>query len=782
MVLATNLGFPRIGVKRELKTALEAFWSGKQTDEQLRETGRQLRVRHWQLQRDAGIDQIPSNDFSFYDHVLDTILLTGATPPAYGTKADLHAYFAMARGHQTSACGHAHAAGEGDDDVSALEMTKWFDTNYHYIVPVFDAQQKFTLASTKPVDEFLEAKALGITTRPVILGPVSFLRLGKRRDHGATLDLLPQLLPVYTQLLQKLAEAGATWVQVDEPVLVLDAHEPTLEALRQAYATFARLSNKPKIVLATYFGTLHPNAKTAYALPVDALHIDLVRAPEQLDDALASIGAKTILSIGIVDGRNIWRNDLDTSLKLAQKSVSKLGDERVWIGPSCSLLHSPIDLAAETKLDDELKSWLAFATQKLHEISALAKAASGKADERFFDEARKAQDSRKASPRIHNAPVKHRIKGITARDASRQSAYPARRKAQAINLALPGLPTTTIGSFPQTKEVRQARADWRNRRITDAQYDSFLETETRKVIAWQEKAGIDMLVHGEYERNDMVEYFGEQLEGFFFTSNGWVQSYGSRCVKPPVIFGDVYRKGPMTVRWSAFAQSLTTQPVKGMLTGPVTILQWSFVRNDQPRSETCRQIAMAIRDEVVDLEKAGIAAIQIDEPAIREGLPLLDRDRPIYLQWAVESFRLSASGVKDETQIHTHMCYSEFNDIIQASADMDADVISIETARSQMELLDAFVNFKYPNEIGPGVYDIHSPRVPSAEEMEALIEKAAKLLPVERLWVNPDCGLKTRAWPETEKALIAMVQAAKNLRVKFGLPQAKAELKTAKAA
>ena len=781
MVLATNLGFPRVGVKRELKLALEAYWAGKQTAEQLAATARELRARHWKIQKDAGLSHIPSNDFSYYDHMLDTIQWTGATPASYGKAADLHTYFAMARGHQGDTCCAGHPAG-GTTDAQALEMTKWYDTNYHYIVPVFEAAQDFHLASTKPVDEFLEAKALGILTRPVLVGPVTFLTQGKRRDHGATLDLLPKLLPVYTQMLEKLAAAGAEWVQIDEPVLALDANPATQAALRQTYEAFARLASKPKIVLATYFGSLRPNATVAYNLPVDALHIDLVRAPEQLDDALAALPKTTILSVGVVDGRNIWRNDLDRSAAIVRRATEALGSDRVWVAPSCSLLHSPIDLAAETKLDAELKNWLAFATQKLAEIAALATAANGGDAKQAFAESKAAQESRKQSPRIHNPAVKDRLKAVTPADAKRHSPYPARRKAQAQHLALPGLPTTTIGSFPQTKDVRAARADWRNGRMTNEAYEAFLEAETRKVIAWQEKAGIDMLVHGEYERNDMVEYFGEQLEGFVFTSNGWVQSYGSRCVKPPIIFGDVSRKGPMTVRWSQFAQSLTKQPVKGMLTGPVTILQWSFVRDDQPRSATCYQIALAIRDEVVDLEKAGIAAIQIDEPAIREGLPLLTKDRAGYLAWAVESFRLSASGVRDETQIHTHMCYSEFNDIMQAIADMDADVISIETARSQLELLDAFVGFKYPNEIGPGVYDIHSPRVPSVEEMAALIEKAATLLPVDQLWVNPDCGLKTRAWPETEKALINMVEAARVLRKKFNLPQGKAELKASKAA
>lgn len=776
MVLATNLGFPRIGVKRELKTATEAYWAGKQTEEQLLSLAKQLRARHWQIQREAGLSHIPSNDFSFYDHVLDTIVLTGATPHQYGS-GGLASYFAMARGHQTGACcGHAHPI-ESIGDVQALEMTKWFDTNYHYIVPVFSADQTFHLASNKPIDEFLEAKSLGITTRPVILGPVSFLALGKRRDQGSTLELLPRLLPVYTQLLEKLAAVGAEWVQIDEPVLALDTHDSLQHAIRQTYETFAKLPSKPKILLATYFGSIRQNGPVIFNLPINALHIDLVRTPEQLSDVLTGLHNDIILSLGIVDGRNIWRNNLDHSLEIVKQAIEALGANRVWIAPSCSLLHTPIDLNAETKLDTEIRSWLAFAVQKLDEISVLAAAAQGKNVEETFQQVRAIFETKKTSQRIHNPNVKTRLAAITSFDTQRHSPYNVRHKAQVKHLALPGLPTTTIGSFPQTLEVRTARADWRNKRINDADYEKFLEAQIRKVVTWQEKIGLDVLVHGEFERNDMVEYFGEQLEGFVFTSNGWVQSYGTRCVKPPIIFGDVSRKGPMTVKWSQFAQSLTKQPVKGMLTGPVTILQWSFVRNDQPRATTCRQIALAIRDEVIDLEKAGIAVIQIDEPAIREGLPLLQKDRAHYLAWAVEAFRLSSSGVKDETQIHTHMCYSEFNDIIQSIADMDADVISIETARSQLELLDAFVSFKYPNEIGPGVYDIHSPRVPSIDEISELIEKAAHLLPIERLWVNPDCGLKTRGWAETEKALTHLVTAAQKLRQKFELVQTQAVLK-----
>jgi 5-methyltetrahydropteroyltriglutamate--homocysteine methyltransferase len=758
MVVAANLGFPRVGLNRELKKSIEAYWKGAAPVEALLDTAKMLKNRHWKLQAESGIDSIPSNDFTLYDHVLDAICLFGAVPERYGKiegNVSLDTYFAMARGSQ-----------KDGRDVVAMEMTKWFDTNYHYIVPEFKVGQKFALCSDKPVADFMEAKQAGFNTRPVLLGAVSFLLLGKIHGSEAeTVDLLPELLPVYKEVLTKLKAAGATHVQIDEPCLVLDLSDKARTAYKAAYAELANCGLE--IMLTTYFGALGDNLELAASLPVSGVHVDLVRAPEQLDAVIKACSGK-ILSLGVIDGRNIWKNDLNKTLVMLQHAAEKHGVDKLQIAPSCSLLHSPIDLAAETELDAEIKSWLAFATQKLTEIKLLANAVAGKKDEKAFAENEMAIASKMTSLKIHSKAVSERMAGLNAAAANRISSFDKRIEKQRIALKLPLLPTTTIGSFPQTEEVRQMRAKFKAGTISEAQYDEFLAKATEQAIRWQEEIDIDVPVHGEFERNDMVEYFGEQLEGFAFTKNGWVQSYGSRCVKPPIIFGDVSRKQAMTVRWSAFAQSLTKRHVKGMLTGPVTILQWSFVRNDQPRADTCRQIALAIRDEVVDLERAGINIIQIDEPAIREGLPLRQADWKAYLNWAVESFRISASGVKDETQIHTHMCYSEFNDIIDSIADMDADVISIETSRSAMELLEAFVNFKYPNEIGPGVYDIHSPRVPKQAEMEFLLEKALKVLRPEQVWVNPDCGLKTRGWAEVRPALEAMVEAAKSMRAKYG--------------
>ncbi len=771
MVIAANLGFPRIGANRELKKALESYWKGDTSEAMLQSTAKELRKTHWAMQAQAGIKHIPVGDFSFYDQVLDTIAMVGAIPERYqwkGQAVDLGTYFAMARGVQAkhthegpACCNHLHI------DAQAMEMTKWFDSNYHYIVPEFSASQTFAYASTKLVDEFKEAKSLGYHARPVLLGPVSFLLLGKTKDHAkAPLSLLDQLLPVYTQVLKTLADAGADWVQIDEPCLVLDLTAEARAAYKKAYEALANASPKLHIMLATYFGDLRDNLETTLGLPVAGFHVDLVRAPGQLDAVLAKLPAKKSLSLGVVNGRNIWRTDLDAAYTLAEKAVKKLGIEWVHIAPSCSLQLSPVDLDLEDKLDTELKSWLAFAKQKLREIALLSSAFTHGKDsvKAEFDECRKAMDARRTSKRIHNDDVKKRVAAVTEQMKVRASAFDKRIAKQNAALKLPLLPTTTIGSFPQTAEVRKARADFKAGKIDEKAYNKFLQEETTRCIKFQESIDLDVLVHGEFERNDMVEYFGEQLAGFAFTKNGWVQSYGSRCVKPPIIYGDVSRPKPMTVEWSKFVQSQTKRQMKGMLTGPVTILQWSCVRDDQPRSETTKQIALAIRDEVLDLERAGIQIIQIDEAAIREGLPLRRSDWQQYLQWAVDSFRITAGGVKDETQIHTHMCYSEFNDIIAAIADMDADVISIETSRSQMELLDAFVKFKYPNQIGPGVYDIHSPRVPSEAEMESLLRKALKVLSATQVWVNPDCGLKTRAWPETEAALKAMVTAAKKLR------------------
>ncbi len=756
MTIVTNLGFPRIGARRELKHALENYWRGETDAAQLQASAAALRARHWQLQRDAGVDVPPSNDFSPYDQVLDTAFLFDAIPARYRAllhSTPLDAYFAMARGLQRDGL-----------DLHALEMTKWFDTNYHYLVPELQRGQSFHLRGDKPLAEYREAKALGIETRPVLLGPVSFLLLSKTSDGSDPLDLLDNLLPVYAQLLAALKQEGAQWLQLDEPVLVQDLDAASKAAFERAYAYFSALP-RPDILLATYFGALEDNLALATTLPVEGLHVDLVRAPEQLDAVVRALPAERVLSLGLVNGRNIWRSPLDNALILARYALGHRGADKLWLAPSCSLLHCPVDLGLEKKFDAELRGWLAFSRQKLQELRVLADALDGKPEaEQALAQAREAIDARRRSPRVHNPKVKARLAALSAADARRDTPHAQRQLLQADALRLPAFPTTTIGSFPQTQDVRLARAQNKAGKLSDADYDTFLAEQTALCVRAQEQIGLDVLVHGEFERNDMVEYFGEQLDGFAFTGNGWVQSYGSRCVKPPIIFGDVSRPAPMTVRWSQYAQSLTDKPMKGMLTGPVTVLQWSFVRDDQARADTCRQIALALRDEVQDLEAAGIAAIQIDEPALREGLPLRRAHWQDYLDWAVQSFRISASGVADATQIHTHMCYAQFNDIIEAVAALDADVISIETSRSRMELLDAFARFDYPNQIGPGVYDIHSPRVPDSAEMVDLLRKAAAVLPAGKLWVNPDCGLKTRTWPETRAALEAMVDAARTLR------------------
>jgi 5-methyltetrahydropteroyltriglutamate--homocysteine methyltransferase len=757
------LGYPRIGSKRELKKACEQYWAGKSPIGDLLKTGRKIRMENWQLQKDKGIDLIPSNDFSFYDQVLDMSLTVGAIPERYHdvifskSRSELDLYFAMARGYQQDGL-----------DITAMEMTKWFDTNYHYIVPEFRRNQPFKLFSTKIINEFAEAKSLGITTKPVIIGPVSYLLLGKEKEEGFDrLDLIKNLLPVYIDVLKKLEAQHAEWVQFDEPFLAMDLTDKAKDALKYVYTEIRKQFPHLKTIVATYFEGLKDNLSVAASLPVCALHIDLVRCPEQLEEVLTSIPEKMTLSLGVVDGRNIWKNDLQQSLEIINKVINKIGKERVLIAPSCSLLHSPCDLdneVSEKILTPEIKEWLAFAKQKTEEVVVLKRLLSADPDHKTLaslEKSSKNVESRKSSKLIHNQAVKQRVADLTEADGRRINKYSVRRDEQQRALQLPLFPTTTIGSFPQTTEVRSWRAKFKKGEINAEEYDLLLKEETERTIRWQEEIGLDVLVHGEFERNDMVEYFGEQLAGFAFTQHGWVQSYGSRCVKPPIIYGDVHRPHPMTLYWSDYAQSLTNKPVKGMLTGPVTILQWSFVRDDQPRKVTCNQIALAIRDEVLDLEKAGIKIIQIDEPAIREGLPLRKIDWQQYLKWAVEAFRISSSGVKDETQIHTHMCYSEFNDILPNIADMDADVITIECSRSQMELLEAFADFKYPNEIGPGVYDIHSPRVPSKEEMIRLLDKAKSVIPADQLWVNPDCGLKTRNWSETKKSLETMVAAAK---------------------
>jgi len=764
-MLTQNLGYPRIGSQRELKKICENYWADKTGYKNVLQVGKNIRHENWNLQKEAGIDIIPSNDFSFYDHVLDHSLTFGAIPKRYNEvilkkgNSELDLYFAMARGYQKEGL-----------DVVAMEMTKWFDTNYHYIVPEFYKDQPFKLFSTKIIDEFYEAKQLGITTKPVLIGPVSYLLLGKEKETGfEKIDLIKNLLPVYIEILSRLATLNVEYIQFDEPFLTLDLTEKDKKAYEYAYKEIRKAFPRLKIVLATYFEGLGNNLALTTSLPVDVLHIDLVRAEAQLTDVIAALKEDTTLSLGLVDGRNIWKNDFEKTVSIINQAVEKRGLDKVWIAPSCSLIHSPVDLDNETNVQNlsaEIKQWLAYAKQKITEVATLKKLITNESPAstlQKFEENKIAIANRKISKIIHNPEVKQRVLGLKEQDAERLSPFSSRKiKQQELNL--PSYATTTIGSFPQTAEVRSWRAKFKNGTFTVEEYNELIAKETAKAVNWQEEIGLDVLVHGEFERNDMVEYFGEQLDGFAFSKNGWVQSYGSRCVKPPIIFGDVSRPKPMTVKWTAYAQSLTSKHMKGMLTGPVTILQWSFVRNDQPRSETCTQIALAIRDEVCDLENAGIKIIQIDEPAIREGLPLRKADWQNYLNWAVKAFKISASGVKDDTQIHTHMCYSEFNDIIQNIADMDADVITIETSRSQMELLDAFADFKYPNEIGPGVYDIHSPRVPKREEMVQLLKKAKAVIPSGQLWVNPDCGLKTRGWDETKKALIEMVEAAKEMR------------------
>lgn len=770
-----TLGTPRIGPRRELKSALESFWAGKSNEADLLKVATALRAANWAQQKARGITVVPSNDFSLYDQVLDTSVMVGAIPDIYGWRGgpvSLSTYFAMARGTQAEIAGHGCANGHHHGEptpqgVPAQEMTKWFDTNYHYMVPEFSAGQRFQLAALKPLEEYREAKALGYDTRPVLLGPVTYLKLGKSVDAELdVLSLLPQLVPVYIEILGRLAAEGAKWVQLDEPALVLDLDDRDRQAFRDVYGQIARELPHLDIMLATYFGGLGDNLDTVLGLPIAGLHLDLVRAPKQINAVIAKGPRDLVLSLGVVDGRNIWRADLPDLLDRLEPIVQQRGAERVQLAPSCSLLHVPVDLELETGLDADLKSWLSFSLQKMGELSTLGRAVSGDraAVQDQLSASARAAATRRKSPKVHDIAVISRSAAVTSAMIQRNSGFAARAALQHQRLQLPAFPTTTIGSFPQTAQIRQARAAHAKGAISDADYNTFLRGETARTIQWQEKVGLDVLVHGEFERNDMVQYFGEQLSGFAFTKEGWVQSYGSRCVRPPILFGDVSRPKPMTVGWWKYAQSLTAKPMKGMLTGPVTILNWSFVRDDVPRSTACRQIALAIRDEVGDLEQAGATMIQIDEAALREGLPLRRSEWKSYLDWAVECFRLCSSGVNDETQIHTHMCYSEFNDIIDAIAAMDADVISIETSRSKMELLDAFKTYKYPNEIGPGVYDIHSPRVPSVEEMTTLLQLARQRLSDGQLWVNPDCGLKTRGWDEVQGALVNMVEAARRIR------------------
>ncbi|MDR7118285.1 5-methyltetrahydropteroyltriglutamate--homocysteine S-methyltransferase [Caulobacter sp. BE254] len=772
-VTVATLGFPRIGPRRELKFALEDHWAGKTDSQALLATAATLRAAAWTRQAALGVVHVPSNDFSLYDHVLDTSVMVGAIPAIYGWSGgpiDTAGYFAMARGAQggatEAACAHGHGHHQGSG-LPALEMTKWFDTNYHYLAPEVSRDQTFALTSTKPVDEFLEARALGVHTRPVLLGPVTFLKLAKTKDESfSPLSLLPALAPVYAEILARLQQAGADWVQIDEPCLALDLTDFERGELRRAYGALTHAAPGLRLMLTSYFGAYGDNLATAVNLPVDGVHVDLARAPEELDAVLALAPESLVLSLGVIDGRNVWRADLPALLDRLDPIVSRRGGDRVILAPSCSLLHAPIDLELETAIDPEVRQWLAFGVQKIEELVVLATALNQGRDAVApqLAASQAAARARRASPRIHDAAVAARLAATTPDMARRRSPFGRRQAVQIARLDLPAFPTTTIGSFPQTEAVRQARSAHGKGQLSDVDYTAFLRAETARTVAWQAEIGLDVLVHGEFERNDMVQYFGEQLSGFAFTRHGWVQSYGSRCVRPPILFGDVSRPAPMTVDWWAYAQSLTDRPMKGMLTGPVTILNWSFVRDDVPRSLACRQIALAIRDEVTDLEAAGAKVIQIDEAALREGLPLRRGDWAAYLDWAVESFRLAASGVADHTQIHTHMCYSEFNDIIATIGAMDADVISIETARSKMELLDAFEAYAYPAEIGPGVYDIHSPRVPAVEEMTDLLKAAQARLSAGQLWVNPDCGLKTRKWPETQAALANMVEAARIVR------------------
>ncbi|MBA0162555.1 5-methyltetrahydropteroyltriglutamate--homocysteine S-methyltransferase [Pectobacterium versatile] len=745
-----TLGFPRVGLRRELKKAQENYWAGNATQEELLTVGRELRARHWQQQKDAGVDLLPVGDFAWYDHVLTTSLLLGNVPARHQNEdgsVDLDTLFRIGRGRAPTG-----------QPAAAAEMTKWFNTNYHYMVPEFTKGQQFKLTWTQLLDEVDEALALGHNVKPVLLGPVTYLWLGKvKGEQFDRLSLLQDILPVYQQVLAELAKRGIEWVQIDEPALALELSQEWLAAFKPAYDA---LQGQVKLLLTTYFDSVSQNLETIKALPVQGLHIDLVHGKDDAATLSAQLPANWVLSLGVINGRNVWRADLSSWFERLQPLV---GTRDLWLGSSCSLLHSPIDLSVEVRLDDEVKSWFAFAIQKCAELSLLSQAlnsGNGQALEAYSAPIR----ARRTSTRVNNAAVAQRLAAITAQDSQRQNVYSVRADAQRERFNLPAWPTTTIGSFPQTTEIRGLRLDFKQGRLDGNNYRTGIAEHIKQAVVEQERLGLDVLVHGEAERNDMVEYFGEHLDGFIFTQNGWVQSYGSRCVKPPVIIGDVSRPEAITVEWAKYAQSLTDKPMKGMLTGPVTILCWSFPREDVTRETIAKQIALALRDEVADLEAAGIGIIQIDEPALREGLPLHRSDWDAYLEWAVDAFRLNAAVAKDDTQIHTHMCYCEFNDIMDSIAALDADVITIETSRSDMELLESFEEFEYPNEIGPGVYDIHSPNVPSVEWMEDLLKKAAQRIPAERLWVNPDCGLKTRGWPETRQALANMVQAAQRLR------------------
>lgn len=763
MVTTHSLGFPRIGSKRELKFSLEAYWKRIISEEELLSDAKKLRQENWREQ--SILDFVPVGDFSLYDQVLDMSFTLGNIPGRILDKAsgNLDAYFMAARGQSSP---QENGGTPCCSAAAASEMKKWFDTNYHYIVPEFSASTKFELNASRLIDQIEEAKAQNLRVKPVIIGPLSYLWLGKAKENFNKLNLVQKILPAYAQLLQALADKDIDWLQVDEPILVTDLDDDWQDALKITYQHLSHI--KVKILLTTYFGALGDNTQLAFNLPVAGLHIDVISSKEELPVILGLLPAQMVLSLGVVDGRNIWKSDLKAMLSILEPIADKLHD-RLWIAPSCSLLHVPVDLNAEQEGSLHIKSWLAFAVQKVEEIRILAKALNeGRVSvEKELDQNAIALNQRRQSPQANNLSVQNAVGQLKDSSGARKGGYKQRSKIQASIFNLPKFPTTTIGSFPQTSEIRSLRNGFKSGALTKQEYVKAMQNEISRNVSIQTDLGLDVFVHGEPERNDMVEYFGEQLDGFAMSKFGWVQSYGSRCVKPPILFGDVSRPKQMTVKWALYAQSLTDKPMKGMLTGPVTILNWSFVRNDQSLEQTCLQLALAIRDEVLDLERAGIKIIQIDEAALREGLPLRKSQWDEYLSWAIKSFRIAANGVKDKTQIHTHMCYSEFDSIINAITQMDADVITIETSRSEMSLMDSFKKIGYPNEIGPGVYDIHSPNIPTKEQIVSLMKGAAKKIPIERLWINPDCGLKTRNWEEVMPALKNMVEAAKELRTKL---------------
>ncbi|ACD82318.1 5-methyltetrahydropteroyltriglutamate--homocysteine S-methyltransferase [Candidatus Methylacidiphilum infernorum] len=762
------LGYPRIGSRRQLKFALESYWKGESSLHDLIEAAEGIKKEAWEKQHKAQISLLCSNDFSFYDHVLDTLCLVGAVPQRFKSHngpISLDLLFTMARGMEKSRRGQ-----DSSNIPHPMEMTKWFDTNYHYIVPEFEKDQHFSLSSSKPFEEFKQAKFLGFLTKPILLGPISFLFLGKKKDPSIkNAELIAKILPIYEEILKEFYSLGADWIELDEPILTLDISTEWQKAFYEVYTKLKGAVPSLKILLATYFGALKENREIVSSIPIDGLHYDCTRAGQELQGLLQNWNKNRVLSLGIIDGRNVWKNDFSQSLKIIHHALEFIPVERLWLAPSCSLLFVPVSLKEEKQLSGEIKSWLAFADEKIEELATIARLAlvENYQNDEQYKENQRAIEQRKTSGLIHDQSVQQRLAALKEADLSRKNPYRIRKEIQAKKLSLPLFPTTTIGSFPQTTEIRKMRSRFRLGHITQEQYDTFIQEEIKKVVRLQEEIGLDVLVHGEFERTDMVEYFGEKLKGFLITENGWVQSYGSRCVKPPIIYGDVSRQQPMTIKWSKFAQSLSSKPMKGMLTGPITLLQWSFVRDDQPRKITAKQIALAIRDEVKDLEQNGLGVIQIDEPALREGLPLRKIDWNDYLEWAIESFRIASSCVEDSTQIHTHMCYSEFGDIIEAIAKLDADVISLEASRSGLELIDSFARFRYPNDIGLGVWDIHSPRIPTVKEILDTLKKALSVLPKESLWVNPDCGLKTRSYEEVVPSLRNMVEAAHLLRKEF---------------